>query len=106
MKCTKCGVWSSVLATREVYGGLITRRDRKCANDHRFSTYEIHANMFGCVKSRLLNRAGSTILRRWKLQARNDAIKKELVSGAKQSELAVKYKVSISLISLIHRNKL
>jgi len=39
MKCPRCGYGSSVLATRQLDGG-VTRRDRLCSNMHRFSTFE------------------------------------------------------------------
>jgi transcriptional regulator NrdR family protein len=38
VKCPTCGVWSSILETRELIEGL--RRRRECANHHRFTTYE------------------------------------------------------------------
>lgn len=36
MKCPHCGVWTEVLRTVDVV------RHRRCANNHRFTTEEVH----------------------------------------------------------------
>jgi transcriptional regulator NrdR family protein len=41
MNCGKCGAWSSVDETRKADGGLTILRRRRCANGHRFTTYEV-----------------------------------------------------------------
>ena len=38
MNCPKCGVWTSVLDTRNK--GSFTTRRRECANGHKFTTEE------------------------------------------------------------------
>jgi transcriptional regulator NrdR family protein len=38
MNCPKCGVWTSVLDTRN--RGSFTTRRRECANGHKFTTEE------------------------------------------------------------------
>lgn len=40
MICHQCGVWSDVLSTRQQQQGLVVKRERQCANGHRFSTLE------------------------------------------------------------------
>lgn len=40
MICHQCGVWSDVLSTRQQQRGLVVKRERQCANGHRFSTLE------------------------------------------------------------------
>lgn len=40
MKCPECGVWSSVVETRDS-SMLGFRRRRECANGHRFTTQEV-----------------------------------------------------------------
>lgn len=100
MKCTKCGAWSNVLATREAHDGLVTRRERKCANDHRFTSYEVHGTMWAHLRSRVL-RTGETIRRRWKLWARNMEIRRKVISGVPQKEVAAQYNLTPSSIHLI-----
>lgn len=52
MKCPKCGVWSSVLETRESTN-YTTKRRRECANGHRFTTVELHSNVANNVGSKI-----------------------------------------------------
>ena len=40
MKCPECCAWSEVKETRQ-RGNNITYRGRKCANGHRFASYEV-----------------------------------------------------------------
>ena len=40
MKCDRCGCWTHVAETRQHDDGYTLRRTRKCANGHRFHTYE------------------------------------------------------------------
>ena len=42
MICHQCGVWTEVLSTRQQQRGLVVKRERQCANGHRFSTLETH----------------------------------------------------------------
>lgn len=41
MKCTTCGAWTDVAETRRVDEGYTLRRTRRCANGHRFATFEV-----------------------------------------------------------------
>jgi transcriptional regulator NrdR family protein len=41
MKCGTCGAWTEVKETRKQDRGMTLRRTRKCANNHRFFTFEV-----------------------------------------------------------------
>ena len=41
MKCNECGAWTEVAETRQVDGGHTMKRMRRCANGHRFPTFEV-----------------------------------------------------------------
>jgi len=46
MKCRECGVWTEVRETRQADRGHTVRRQRECANGHRFPTYEVVAPIY------------------------------------------------------------
>lgn len=46
MKCPRCGVWTEVAETRQVDGGHTLKRTRRCANTHRFVTYEFIGSLY------------------------------------------------------------
>lgn len=41
MKCDTCGAWTEVTETRKIDGGHTNKRTRRCANGHRFPTFEV-----------------------------------------------------------------
>lgn len=48
MKCLECDAKTTmVIDTRETIDGMTIRRRRKCKNNHRFSTLELHADYVG-----------------------------------------------------------
>lgn len=49
MNCEKCGAWSSVDETRKADRGFTLVRKRRCANGHRFTTYEVLSTVYSRV---------------------------------------------------------
>jgi hypothetical protein len=82
MKCPKCGVWSSVLATRGA------ARRRQCGNGHRFNTTE---TVTGVAH-------GGRHVQHW---ARNQAIR---TSARSNSELAREHGISEARVRQIRNS--
>jgi transcriptional regulator NrdR family protein len=53
MKCNRCPAWTEVMETRQVDGGHTLRRTRRCANNHRFQTFEVVAPVYNSQKRRV-----------------------------------------------------
>lgn len=103
MKCPHCGAWSDVLETR-TKDDWVTKRRRRCANDHRFNTYEVLETVWQHGRHRH-KVAVKTVLSRIKLWLRNQRIRAELAAGHKGVDVAARHGISPDLVSLIKRSK-
>lgn len=80
MKCPTCGAWSEVTETREAANGL-TRRARRCANEHRFMTFEVLPQVIKAAGQNVAAtaRAAQDRVARWR---RDHAIARDLRPAA------------------------
>jgi hypothetical protein len=62
VKCDRCPAWSEVFDTRERDG--VVRRRRRCANNHVFTTYEVHATVWRATRYRQAEAAAAAERRR------------------------------------------
>lgn len=106
MKCTKCGHGdTTVLETRKLQGGQVTRRHRACGQcGHAFSTYEVDGTIWNTVKKYALGDDHTKALRKkHNLHARNEQILNMLKLGEKHSVVASEFGLSDNMISTIAR---
>lgn len=80
MKCPFCNVWSDVVESRTTLTG--TRRRRRCANGHRFTTHE---------------RVTSHTAR--KVEDRNRQAAQRVLAGQTQTEVARQFRMPRSELS-------
>lgn len=71
MRCNECGASSVVEETREQPLRFLTRRRRRCYNNHLFTTYEVHATVFKAVSSERMRYSLQGMTRRAARYARN-----------------------------------
>ncbi len=92
MKCPICGAWSEVLETR-AHADHVTRRQRECANKHRFVTMEVTKGAYSHARVSLERRA-SAPGRRITLHKRDQQIRSMLNMGHTVADAAAKYALS------------
>ena len=106
MKCTKCGPGeTSVLETRKLQGGQVTRRYRACGQcGHAFNSYEVDELLWKTVKKYALgDEHTKALMKRHNLHARNEQILNMLKRGEKHSVVASQFGLSDNMISTIAR---
>lgn len=101
MKCPTCGTWSEVLETR-AHADHVTRRQRECANGHRFVTMEVTKGAYSHARVSLERRAAAPG-RRIALHKRDQQIKSMLIMGFSVADTAVKYQLSQAHVRRIRR---
>ena len=100
MICPHCGAWAKVLSTRTQSGGHLTRRRYECANEHRFTTTEVHQAVYCSAKQRHVAHL-QTVQARIARYKRNARIKQMRSSGQSGVQIAEALGISTSLVSLI-----
>lgn len=101
MKCPTCGAWSEVLETR-AHADHVTRRQRVCANNHRFITMEITKGAYSHARVALERRAAAPG-RRIALHKRDQQVRSMLGMGFSVADTAVKFQLSEQHIRRLRR---
>ncbi len=93
MNCTHCGAWTEVAETRQTDGGHTLRRTRRCANGHRFHTFEVLAPIYRRDPPTVRQTVVAAQVRA--LQWRRDSdMARRVAAGATHAEVAADFGVS------------
>lgn len=87
MRCRLCGAESQVLETRSDKALFLTRRRRRCFNNHTFSTVEIHTTIFSSLGATRYRQLAAAVLARVQRYVRNLQILKAKKAGKSNREI-------------------
>lgn len=97
MICPHCGADSSVEETR-AYMDVFLRRTRKCFNEHRFQTYEVHSGNLDRRSMHATKRGVAAKTKSWKTKLRIIA-----QPGAAATGIAAELGVSEAYVRMVRQ---
>lgn len=102
MKCERCGAWTEVAETREADHGYTVKRTRRCANGHRFPTFEVLSPIYRNDLARVRASVTAAMARavRW---ARNRQVVAD-VKTMSDVDVAAKHFIKPKLVNWIKRS--
>jgi len=105
MNCPECGAESKVLGSKNLESMTVVYRRRVCGScDHRFSSVEVTAAIWGSLRERVQRSTQAIVNRRW-IVNRNAQIKRRYEAGEKQAVLACEFGLSPGSVSQIVNRK-
>ncbi len=105
MNCQKCGhPETSVLSSRKIEDGFVTRRVRGCGQcGHKYNTYEIDGGIWPTVKKWAIGDRAPALAKKHKLYARNEQIVAMIHAGHQLKDIAKQFGIAATTVCHVAR---